>query len=434
MFQVATVGEVHQRSERTTMLSLERPALAALVTALLFLAAPVDAAPHDFSWLARAPKLPPPEGQVIRVSTVDQLFQAASDVRPGGTVLVADGHYMMPRYFELRTDDVTLRSQSGDRHKVILDGAESRHGELVGVRACSGVTFADLTIQNIRHNGFKLNSNFGVQRVMIHNCVIHNIWQRGVKGVAVPTDRPEIQPPQGCRIQHCLFYNDRPKRFEDDSTDTPETFNGNYVGGIDAMYADGWTISDNVFYGIRGRTGEARGAVFLWRGGKDCVVERNVIVDCDTGICLGNSHRHPGIEIQCHRCTVRNNLVTRCPETGILAAYTEDCLIAHNTIHDPTSRLKRLIRIVHDNPGLAVVNNLLNGPPMRIETNSHLRIEGNVTRDVGEWFVDLSKGDLHLKGECPDVVDQAEWFEEVREDFDRQSRRPKTDVGADQWR
>ena len=71
---------------------------------------------------------------------------------------------------------------------------------------------------------------------------------------------------------------------------------------------------------------------------------------------------------------------------------------------------------------------------MRIETNSHLRIEGNVTRDVGEWFVDLSKGDLHLKGECPDVVDQAEWFAEVREDFDRQSRRPKTDVGADQWR
>ncbi|TWU31142.1 hypothetical protein [Novipirellula artificiosorum] len=107
------------------MLNLERPALAALVPALLFLVAPVDAAPPDFSWLPSAPKLPPPEGQVIRVSTVDQLFQAASDIRPGGTILVADGHYMMPRYFELRTDDVTLRSQSCDRHKVILDGAES---------------------------------------------------------------------------------------------------------------------------------------------------------------------------------------------------------------------------------------------------------------------------------------------------------------------
>jgi len=416
------------------MLSPKSFALAALGAALLFLAAPVDAAPPDFSWLPPAPELPPPEGQVIRVSTVDQLFQAARDVRPGGTILVADGHYMMPRYFELQTDDVTLRGLTGDRCKVILDGAESMHGELVGVRACSGVTFADLTIQNIRHNGFKINSNFGVHRVTIHNCVIHNIWQRGVKGVRVPEDRPEIQPPQGCRIQHCLFYNDRPKRFEDDSTDTPQTFNGNYVGGIDVMYADGWTISDNVFYSIRGRTGEARGAVFLWHDAKDCVVERNVIVDCDTGICLGNSHKPPEIDVHCHRCTVRNNFVTRCPENGILADYTADCLIAHNTIHDPTSRLKRLIRVVHDNTGLAVVNNLLSGPPMRIETESRLHIEGNVTRDVGEWFADLSKGDLHLKGECPDVVDQAELFEQVPEDFDRQSRRPKTDVGTDQWR
>jgi hypothetical protein len=255
-------------------------ALAAFVTALLFLVAFVDAAPPDFSWLPPAPELPPPEGQVIRVSTVDQLFQAARDVQPGETILVADGHYMMPRYFELRTDNVTLRGETGDRNKVILDGAESMHGELVGVRACSGVTFADLTIQNIRHNGFKINSNFGVHRVTIHNCMIHNIWQRGVKGVRVPEDRPEIQPPQDCRIQHCLFYNDRPKRFEDDLTDTPETFNGNYVGGIDVMYADGWTISDNLFYGIQGRTGEARGAVFLWHDAKDCIVQWNVIVDC----------------------------------------------------------------------------------------------------------------------------------------------------------
>ena len=72
------------------MLSLDRSIPMALSTALLLLAAPVDAAPPDFSWLPPAPKLPPPEGQVIRVSTVDQLFQAASAVRPGGTILVAD--------------------------------------------------------------------------------------------------------------------------------------------------------------------------------------------------------------------------------------------------------------------------------------------------------------------------------------------------------
>ena len=240
------------------------------------------------------------------------------------------------------------------------------------------------------------------------------------------------KPPKACRIEHCLFYNDRPKTFDDDPTDTPDSFRGNYIGGIDVMYADGWTICDNVFFGIRGRTGEARGAVFLWHDSADCVVERNVIVDCDSGICLGNSHRGPGTEVHCRRCLVRNNFVTRCPENGILADYTEDCLIAHNTIHDPASRLKRLIRLVHDNAGLAVVNNLLSGPPMRMETQSPVRREGNVTVDAADWFVDVARGDLHLKGEPPEAARRAPRIGPVAEDFDRQPRRPLTDVGADQ--
>ena len=416
------------------MRKLDRANLAGLPLVFTLLFFHVQAAPPEFSWISPAPPLPPPAGKVIRVSTVEQLFQAARDVEPGGTIAVADGHYMMPRYFELRTDDVTLRSESGRRNKVILDGAESMHGELVGVGACSGVTIADLTIQNIRHNGFKINSDFGVHRLTIRNCVIHNIWQRGVKGVRVPKDDPEIRPPKACRIEHCLFYNDRPKRFEDDSTDTLQTFKGNYIGGIDVMYADGWTICDNVFWGIRGRTGEARGAVFLWHEARDCVVERNVIVDCDTGICLGNSHRGADTRVHCRRCVVRNNFVTRCPENGILADYTEDCLIAHNTIHDPESRLKRLIRLVHDNSGLAVLNNLLSGPPMRMETTSAVESQGNVTGDFGDWFGDPAQGDLHLTGACPEVVGQARIVDQVPTDIDGEARRPKTDVGADQWR
>ncbi len=392
------------------------------------------AGPLSVSWLPKAPKLATPTGQVIRVATVEQLFKAAGDVRPGGTILVADGHYRMPRYFELTTDRVTLRSASGDRDKVVLDGVESRHGELVGLRACKDVMIADLTIQNIRYNGFKFNSNHGVQRATIRNCVIHNIWQRGVKGVRVPKDNPSVKPPKDCCIEYCLFYNDRAKTFGDDPTDTAESFNGNYIAGIDVMHADHWTIRDNVFFRIHGRTGEARGAVFLWHDSVDCVVERNVIVDCDSGICLGNSSRGAGTNIHCRRCIVRNNFVVRCHENGILADYTADCLIAHNTIHDPASRLKRLIRLVHDNSGLAVVNNLLSGPPVRIETQSTIQIEGNITRDSSASFVDAAGGNLHLTGNAPDGLGHAARIARVKADFDRVRRRTLTDVGADQRR
>ncbi|MCS7238050.1 MAG: right-handed parallel beta-helix repeat-containing protein [Thermoguttaceae bacterium] len=384
----------------------------------------------DFSWLPSAPPLPPPEGQIIYVKTVDELFAAAEKVRPGGTILLADGVYKMPRYFEIHTDRVTLRSASGQRDQVILDGSESRHGELVGISYCSGVTIAHLTIQNVRFNGFKLNSNLKAHEVTIYDCVIHNVWQRGVKGPAVPEKDAEALSPRRCRVQYCLFYNDRPKRWEDDPTDRPETFGGNYVGGIDVMQARGWVISDNVFWGIRGRTGEARGAIFLWMDSRDCVVERNVIVNCDSGICLGNSHR-ARFPIHCVNCTVRNNFIVGAPENGILADYTQDCRILHNTVHCPDSRLKRLIRLVHDNEGLVVANNLLSGPEMRVETESAVLFRGNLTRVVPEFFRDIGRGDLHLLRALPDPEAAVDNLPEVPEDFDRQPRGHRTHVGAD---
>ncbi len=405
---------------------------------LLWFPAAVSAAPLEVPkqpWFPKAPALPPPQGEIIHVTTVEELFHAADTVRPGGTILVAAGHYSMPRYFEIRTDGVTLRGETGRRDDVILDGSDSLHGELVGVTACSGVTIADLTIQNIKWNGFKINSDKNVQDLTIHNCVIHNIWQRGVKSVKIPEMNRETIRPKNCKVQYCLFYNDHPKRFEDDPSDTPATFNGNYIGGIDTMYAKGWTIRGNVFLHIQGRTREGRGCVFMWHHAEDCVIEGNIIVDCDVGIALGNSSGIGEGESRVHgtRMIVRNNFITRTPETGILADYTQDCQILHNTIHDPGSRLQRLIRVVHDNPGLRIVNNLLSGPPLRVESDSAIEILGNLQGVFTDDFADTANGDLHLKSAASKAIDADRPMPEVTNDIDGQPRDPRPDLGADEY-
>ena len=395
-------------------------------------AAEVPDVPAAPSWCPKAPPLPEPTGQAIRVDTVDGLFKAARDVEPGGTILVADGHYRMPRYFDIRTDDVTLRGASGRRERVVLDGADSRHGELLGITGCEGVTVADLTVQNVKWNGIKINSDRFTTRVTIRNCVIRNVWQRGVKGPAVRPEERDRFRPADCRIQWCLFTNDRPKQFSDDPADRRHGFGGNYVGGIDVMYARRWTISDNVFRGIRGRTGEARGAVFLWHEAEDCIVERNVILDCDSGICLGNSHRPDDVPVHATRCIVRNNFLARCPEQGILADYTRQCRILHNTIHDPDSRLKRLIRLVHDNDGLVVAGNLLSGPPMRVQTTSPMTIEHNLTKKVAGWFVDAAGGNLHLAPGALPASARVPRRKAVPTDIDGEARPSETAFGADE--
>ncbi len=380
-------------------------------------------------WFPKAPPLPRPGGTTIEVSDVRQLILALRDVKPGQTILMADGHYMMPRYVQIATDNVTLRSASGHRERVIIDGAESRHGELLGISACTGVTIADLTIQNIKWNGFKINSETNVQKLTIYNCIIHNIWQRGIKGVKVPKENRAVVRPKKCRVQYCLFYNDRPKRLSDDEADIAK---GNYIAGIDVMHTKDWIISDNVFVGIQGRTYEGRGAIFIWHDSQDCVIERNIIIDCDVGLQLGNPHRDSETKYHCVRCIAKNNFITRAPEAGIVTVYTKDCKVLNNTIHDPENRLGRLIRTVFTNDGLIFANNLLSGPRIRHESKSKVIFLNNIIRDCTDAFINPDLGDLHLKNTAIEAVDKGTLLAEVKEDFDGDQRRARPDIGADE--
>jgi len=381
------------------------------------------------AWHPKAPRLASPAGEVIRVKSVTELEDALSRVRPGGTVMLADGSYPLSRPLEVRTDRVALRGESGIRENVVLDGGGPL-GEGIRVTACSGVTIADLTLQNVRWNGIKINSDSGVQKLRIYNCVLHNIWQRAVKGVKVSREGRERLRPRDCVVEYCLFYNDHPKQFSDDASDTPQTFNGDYIGGIDVMYASGWVIRDNVFIGIQGRTRQARGAVFLWHETEDCIVERNVIVDCDSGICLGNSSKDVETPVHASRCIVRNNMITRAPENGIIADYTKDCKVLHNTVYDPASRLQRGIRIVHENDGLVVANNLFVGPRILKESESHFELTGNVERNGDiPMFVNPDSGNLRL-GVIPGGWGPVARLSEAMEDIDRRKRGGRTYSGA----
>ena len=379
-----------------------------------------------------APALPEPTGDIVNVDTAAKLAAAVAGARAGTTILIADGRYALSRPLHIRADRVSLRGKSGDRAKVILDGGGAL-GEAVWLSSCSEVLIADLTIRDVRWNGIKLNSDTGVQKLRIYNCEFRNIWQRAVKAVAVPEANREQLRPKDCRIEYCLFANDRPKKFGDDPDDTATSFNGNYIAGCDLMFATNWTIANNVFRGINGRTGEGRGAIFIWVDSRDCVIERNVIVDCDAGISLGNSFRDPKTPTHCSRCIVRNNCVTRAPEGGITSLYTKDCKILHNTVCDPTGKTERGVRVQLTADGLLVANNLLAGPKVLIDTKSRVEARGNREGVAPGVFVDAAAGDLHLAEKVEKVVDAGEELPDVKRDLDGRRRGARADLGAHEF-
>lgn len=379
-----------------------------------------------------APPLPQPTGTMHRVSDTASLVAAAGAAKPGDTILLVDGLYPLERTVDFRTDRLTIRSASGNRDKVVLDGAGVL-GEGLRVNGCSGVTIADLTVQNIRWNGIKIDSDSGVQQFRLYNCVLRNIWQRAVKGVIVPAQERERLRPRGCVIERCFFVNDRPKRFEDDPTDTASTFGGDYIAGIDVMFPVGWLIRDNEFRGIHGRTGQGRGAVFLWHDVRDCIVERNVVVDCDSGINLGNASRDPTAPVHATDCIVRNNFITHAPEGGLFAAYTQNCRILHNTVFDAESRLWRGVRVIGATMGLLIANNLLAGVRVQIEMSGGVTQRGNREGASTNLFVNPAAGDLHLVGSAAGVTDAADREADVTEDVDGRRRGTRVDIGAHEW-
>ena len=192
-------------------------------------------------------------------------------------------------------------------------------------------------------------------------------------------------------------------------------------------------ISDNVFTGIHGKTGEARGAIFMWHNATDCVIERNIIIDCDTGICLGNSSAR-GERRHANGFLVRNNFVVRCPESNILADHTRDCRILNNTVHDPEDphwpvapRRPRQRRAGRGEQHLQ-------RPADRHRTVRRQDRPAKQPDSPGRRLFRRRRphGDLHLTAKAVDAIDQATSNRDVSDDIDRQPRGGKPDLGADE--
>jgi hypothetical protein len=201
-------------------------------------------------WFPKAPPLPPPQGEVIRAATVDELFAAVERVGPGGTILLADGHYRLPGVIILRgKKDITVRGAAGDPAKVSLSGkgwdSEDKQDDILRIAGCEGVTIADLTFTDCRSYGIKVEAENAPKDIHVYNCRFRDIGVRAIKGSG--GQDPAVHAVKGS-VRYCRFEN----------TKVPPAhwlFGGDYIAAIDMMALEDWTFSDNVFRNIKGRNG-----------------------------------------------------------------------------------------------------------------------------------------------------------------------------------
>lgn len=383
---------------------------------------------------AKAPALPKPTGKVVRVATIEEFKKALQTVEHGSTILLSDGIYRTDSLLLQDRERITIRSESGNREKVILDGEGmavkgKRHWALA-LHGTSDFTIADITMRNFDY-GVYIFGDGNVQRPLIHNMKFQNIWVRGVKGTHArwvwdhwdeahrhsPEQIEKVLPHDG-RIQYCLFVNDRPKE------NTNDGFGGDYISGIDMACVARWTISDNTFVDIRGHNGGGRGAIFVWMESREVIAERNVIVNCDRGISFGNPSGEPP---HMTRGIVRNNFIVAGARQAIEFHQTADCIACNNTVYGRDFAYERTVEFQTGNRSPRFINNLVHG---RMYMQEGVEQQSNIVGDLTGWFVNPAIGDLHLDNKAADAAGKAVPLGEVKEDMDRHSRKAKPTIGA----
>lgn len=387
--------------------------------------------------------LPPTGGAAVTLSPssgISGINSAISSATGPTTLYLTDGTYNIPAgtYILVSKPDITIRSLSGNRDMVIINGTgmQSQSGDYHGIQIARGnCTIADITIQNIDCHPIQINFNttFDIDNVLIHNVHIIDGGQQLIKvnvsGTGMFSDNGVIQ----CSL---LEY----------TTSLPTGYW--YTNGIDLQGGSGWEIRDNTLRRIKASNDQyiaglsAGPAILCFKQSSNTSVERNTILDCDEGIFFGNwgdvGPSHSG-------GIIRNNFIRGDSYTraGIGVSRSPNALIVNNTIYSPGSNsyqsqsLTSIEITGSEATGCVIQNNIM---------NEYINITGsaptptqvtNITTSGAAHYVNPSVShpiipDLHLLSSSS-AINMGTAHASRVQDYDCQVPTAATDIGADEF-
>jgi hypothetical protein len=369
--------------------------------------------------------LPVPAGAAVRhVSDVYDLNDVMSTLSSGDEVVLAAGTYnlTLTHGYYITTPNITIRGATGNRDDVTLWGGGMNN--VGGIHeaiqfVADDQTIRDLTIEVFYHHAIHFQP--GADRSHVDNVRTLNIGQQHMKGGSSNPNVINDGIIENCLMKQTIARQDHPIL--------------NYTGGIDLLGATDWIIRDNVARDIQGETGEGGGAIFLWQKIVNPTVERNVVIDCDRGIAMGNSGYQNADNLV--GGIVRNNFVSHANEVNLELVATTNLKVYNNTIYGPSgSSYNRAVSMEGAvTSGLELINNIIHGNI--VDRGIPFTDIGNITGGTSapSWFVDMPNGDLHLTELATAALDAAGLLGDVPTDFDEHPRPygGTADVGADEW-
>ena len=349
---------------------------------------------------------------------VDIIENAADDTE----ILLQDGTYQLNQYGIWTTSSVTIRSVSGNRSAVVIQGQGYGTGSEGIMLAGPAITVADVTLTGMRNHAISVKGSSGADDVQVYNVHLYDIGTQHLK-VSSGADTT------GTVACSAIGY-------------TENGVQGDYINAIDIHRGIGWHIRDNYIYNIWGDgTGcevditcgvyQPGGgpAILVWNNSADTLIERNQIIDSYRGIALGLGNGHNG-------GIVRNNFFYQSMpgrpgaqgwmpgDMGIQLWQANDAYVAHNTLilgGDYPGAIELM-----QGSGHTILNNLIT-KPIWDRGNVTFSAAGNITDATVADLV--APGDVHLPAGSRAIG--AGVNADVLTDIDGEARGNRFDVGAD---
>ena len=392
------------------------------------------------SFSACGPLATNPSDTIIEVTPgqAGRLASIVYNAQPDTTILLADGNYPTST-LNFHNPRVTLRSESGNRENVILDGQYST-GEIIYIEA-TNVTIADLTVKRAYYHAIHVVG--GGHHAMLYNLHIIDAKEQFVKVNPSGGDYTD----DGTLACSELELTDNGRSYIE-ANPTPGFLC--YTGGLDAHQSRDWTVRDNTIENIYCTDGGlAEHAIHFWNSSRNPMVERNTILNNARGIGFGlgtnggqriypdNPLAGTGLsadEVQHIGGVIRNNFIfanTFEFDTGIGLEQAWGVDIYHNTVYSTQGGLGIDIRFGNSNP---VVKNNLTNPNISLRNGGSMaQSAANMSASPG-LFLDLPNGDLHLISTAIQAINKGAGLGgEVPTDIDGDYRDAYPDAGADEY-
>lgn len=407
---------------------------------LLLLFAFVISVPSTFAQTVAcldAPRLPHPEQNVVRVSTVGQLQSAVNNASNGTTILIAPGNYPLAGTLVVRADNVSIIGDSARCDEINLIGRGMENSNHGPVQHGIFTTAKSLTVRNLTIRDFYFSSiifNAGSESPDLYNLRLLNAGSQFIKGNKGNTDGTD----DGSVQYTIMEYTDGPPR-------TDRGGGTGYTNGVDIHGGKRWLIRNNVFKNFHtpdNADNLNNPAILMWRGAADTVSEGNVFINVDRAIAYGlqddnaNGKSHRG-------GIIRNNMIYYAPgvfsewrkqrtDAAILVWDSPGSQVFHNTVLTNDNPPKS-IEFRWDTTGVSARNNLVDAP-ISGRAGVSFASSNNQLSVSASAFVEPEVGNLRLSAQAAPSISTAPFLADAALDIDDESRASTqlVMVGADQ--